>query len=133
MQCNMRLGVGPCAHHFLHFVLSHLVLSESNIVAEESTAELVSDGQGNDGPPGDAKHHIKGDAKSLHSAKLVATRQVVDSACTDSETIERHSEGDVTGVLLFLLGQEELVGFVLKLSTLSHCTSSLHFSSRLIC
>ena len=113
MQSNVRFGVGPCAHHFFHFKLSHLVLSESNIVAEESAAELVSDEQSNDRPPCDSKHHIKGNAKSFNPPKLVVARQVVDSASADSKTIECHSEGDVTGVLLFLLGQEELVGFVL--------------------
>ena len=126
MLGDVRLRVGPGAHHFLHFVFSHLVLSQSDVVAEKSSAELVCDGESDKGAPGNAEDHIEGDGQGSDSAQLVVSTQMVDGHAADCQTIKRHAEGNVAGPLLLLLGEQELVRLVLQLSTLAHCTSPNH-------
>ena len=128
MQGDHRLRARPRSHDLLYLVLSHLVLSQRNIVAEQSSAELVSDHNCNCRPPRHSKDHIKRDAQSPDSSKLVVPAQVVEGSGTNCQAVEGHAKGNVARVLLLRLGQQVLVGLVLKLGPLGHCTPSYHFN-----
>ena len=124
MLGNVRLRHWPRAHDLLDFVNCHFVLPEGHVVDEETSAELVGNESSDSGPPGDTENHIERDAQSLQAAELVVTTEMVDAGGADSHSIEGQTEGNVASVLLLLLGEEELVGLVLELGTLCHCTSS---------
>ena len=48
--------------------------------------------------------------------------QVVDRGTCGSKTIESHAEGNISRELLLRLREEILVGFVLELGALIHCS-----------
>ena len=78
MQGHHWLGVRPRSHHFLYFVLGHLVISQRCVVAEHASAQLVGDADREDGPPSNAEDHVEGDAQRLDPSQLVMSGQIVD-------------------------------------------------------
>ena len=99
----MRLGIGPGAHNFFYFVFGHLMFSQCNIVAKESSAKLIGDEDGKTASPCDSKNHVKGDAEGAHSSQLVVSAQMVDGCTAESQPVKSHSEGQVSRILFFLL------------------------------
>ena len=103
------------------------MLPQGDIVDKEPSAELVCDCEGDQRSPGDSEDHIEGDGEGTHPPELIVPAEVVDGRAADGERVEDDAERDVSCVLLFLLREEILVGFVLEFSALSHCLFPNHF------